>query len=185
MWNFLLSNNYDGVENTVDWNAVYKSVFSATIETKLRSFQIKLNLRAIVTNITLYGFGIKDTENCDFCKQFPETLMHIFCECPCVKLYWENVSAYICGVLKKNFVISDFDKVFGFQNSTPNFDCNINLLNCLLLCARFVIFRCKYGNRLPSVFEFLQFVKTVKYCESKIAVRREKTGIFRSKWQCC
>jgi len=36
------------VQNKVDWNKVYVMNYSAAIETKLRSFQIKLNLQ---TNI--------------------------------------------------------------------------------------------------------------------------------------
>jgi len=65
---------------------VYKINFYSTIETKVRSFQIKLNVRAIVTNTALHEFGLKDSANC-----------------------------------------------------------NIYLINCLLLYARFVIYKCKYG----------------------------------------
>ena len=34
-------------DQNLQWNSVYRSVYNSTIETKLRSFQIKLNLRAI------------------------------------------------------------------------------------------------------------------------------------------
>ena len=38
--------------------------------------------------------------------------------------------------------------------------------NCLLSCARFVISRCKYGNRIPTTSEFYQQVQKVKTAES-------------------
>jgi len=63
----------------VDWNKVYDMNYSATIETKLRSFQIKLNLRSIVTKIALCRFVLKMLNNCTFCHSSPETLMYLFC----------------------------------------------------------------------------------------------------------
>ena len=48
-------------DQNLQWNFVYRSVNNSTIETKLRSFQIKLNLRAILTNVALHGFCISDT----------------------------------------------------------------------------------------------------------------------------
>ena len=50
--------------DSVNWLDVYKSNYSATTETKLRSFQVKLNLRAIVTNIALHCFDIADSDKC-------------------------------------------------------------------------------------------------------------------------
>jgi len=99
------------VQNKVDWNKVYIMNYSATIETKLRSFQIKLNLRTIFTNIALCGFGLKISNNCAFCRLSSETLMHFknmphskqlkvfrsiefglfiffcMCECVCVRVF--------------------------------------------------------------------------------------------------
>ena len=37
-----------------NWSTIYKCNYDVTPETKLRSFQIKLNLRALVTNIVLH-----------------------------------------------------------------------------------------------------------------------------------
>ena len=69
------------------WNTLYRSVYNSTIETKLRSFQVKLNLRAIVTNVALvYGFSISDTDKCSFCKIEPETLLHLFYACRSIRV---------------------------------------------------------------------------------------------------
>ena len=63
---------------SIDWKKVYENNYFSTIETKLRSFQIKLNLRSLVMNVQLAGFDIIDIELCSFCLQQPETLMHFF-----------------------------------------------------------------------------------------------------------
>ena len=39
--------------NSMNWKKIYENNYFSTIETKLRSFQIKLNLRSIVTNVQL------------------------------------------------------------------------------------------------------------------------------------
>ena len=53
----------------VDWDEVYKTNYLCTIETKSRFFQIKLNLRVVVTNIQLFGFGLIESQNCKFCNK--------------------------------------------------------------------------------------------------------------------
>ena len=71
------------------------------------------------------------------------------------------------------FFLSNFNKVFGVPEIN-NTEHNIYLLNCLLLCARFVIYKCKYGNRIPIDLEFYQQVqklKTSEYILSKTVVK--------------
>ena len=46
------------IQSVVDWDEIYKTNYLCTIETELRSFQIKLNLRVVITNIQLFGFGL-------------------------------------------------------------------------------------------------------------------------------
>jgi len=52
--------------DTVSWSDVHKCNYFATPERKLRFFYIKLNLRAIDTNIVLFGIEIKTTDKCTF-----------------------------------------------------------------------------------------------------------------------
>ena len=63
---------------SIDWKKVYENNYFSTIETKLKSFQIRLNLRSLVMNVQLAGFGIIDSELCSFCLQQLEMLMHFF-----------------------------------------------------------------------------------------------------------
>ena len=68
---------------SIDIRAINRRTIScnnyfSTIETKLRFFQIKSNLRAIMTNVQLHGFSIVDTPSCLFCAQSIETILHVF-----------------------------------------------------------------------------------------------------------
>jgi len=58
-----------------------------TLETKLRSFQIRLNMRSIITNIQLHGFEIIESNLCLFCSKLPENLLHSFCDCVIVEKF--------------------------------------------------------------------------------------------------
>ena len=71
--------------------------------------------------------------------------------------------------------------VFGVPKIN-NTEHNIYLLNCLLLCARFVIYKCKYGNRIPTALEFYQQVQKVKTSECILSKNRSKINLFRKKW---
>ena len=106
-----------------------------TPETKLRLFQIKLNLRAVVTNIVLHGLEITTTDKCTFCDAEKETLLHLFCTCVKVAPFWENVGSWIESKLKYRLVLKPFNMLFGVE-------CNhkfYTIINCLLLHARFSI----------------------------------------------
>ena len=67
--------------SSIDWSKVYNNNYFATREIKLRFFQIRLNLRSIVTNVQLHGLEIVDSNCCVFCLEEPETIMHLFCNC--------------------------------------------------------------------------------------------------------
>jgi len=90
------------------------------------------------------------------------------------------VAWYISRLLKICLTLNNFNKIFGFQKN--DYNCNLILINCLLLCARYVIYRCKYANRIPTIFEFSQMIKNVKFNELTIAQRNNKLELYRKKW---
>ena len=46
------------LSDAIDWSTIYENNYYATNETILRSFQIRLNFRSIVTNAQLYVLDI-------------------------------------------------------------------------------------------------------------------------------
>ena len=63
----------------INWPIIYKNYYHCTLETKIRSFHIELNLRATVCNSQLFGFGLIKNDLCSFCKKGSETVLHLFC----------------------------------------------------------------------------------------------------------
>ena len=88
-------------------------------------------------------------------------------------------------LFKDCFYFTNFDIVFGAQKIN-NIEHNVHLLNCLLLCARLyidesIIYRCKYGNRIPTASEFYQRVQKVKLSEFILSKNHNKIIFFRKK----
>ena len=62
---------------------------------------------------------------------------------------------------------------------------NIYLLKCVLLCARFVVYSCKFGDRIPTALEFYQEVQKVKSSEFILSKNYGKINLFRKKNGIC
>jgi len=59
----------------------WKSAYTCTKSMKLRCFNFKLLNRRIATSVFLCKAGMYPTDHCTFCKQEPETLLHLFFKC--------------------------------------------------------------------------------------------------------
>ena len=75
----------------INRRTTYCNNYFCATEAKLRSFQIKLNLRVVVTIVQLHGFGITESPFCSFCVQRIETILHFFCVCSVVDQFWNEV----------------------------------------------------------------------------------------------
>ena len=65
----------------------YKQTGRLTLSTKLRSFQYRLINFAIVTNVQLCKWKVKDSPKCTFCNDKEETYLHLFAQCQTVHNY--------------------------------------------------------------------------------------------------
>ena len=144
--------------DTIDWSNIYKNNYYATNETKLRSFQIRLNLRSIVTKIQLCVLDITSDNLCTFCGEEPETLIHLFCDCKIVDAFWNDVFHWILARFRINVPSNNFHKLFGFHTQYANNP----LVNHMLLLARFLIYRCKHSNTTPNMPQYFNAITCTK-----------------------
>nr|BAC82626.1 pol-like protein [Ciona intestinalis] len=165
----------------LNWSEIYKNLYDCTFETKLRSFQVKINLRAIVLNDKLHGFGIIETDVCTFCGVNKETIYHLFCECKHVQVYWESVSAWMDSVLCHKTIISNTVKLFGIHNDCLE-KCVLNLMNCMLVVARFVIYKCRIQNLKPNIEMFIYAMNRSRANEKAVAIKHNKLLQYKLKW---
>ena len=150
-----------------------KTIIQATNETKLRSFQIRLNLRPIVTQLQLHGFELVNDNLSKFCRKEPETLMHLVCDCEIV------VSEFMSPRLLTNIVLRKQHMLFGFDHKGIIF-C---FLNGLLICARFLICRCKYSKSKPDMLLYFNLIDQVKKSEYIIVKQSNKLCVHFKRWK--
>ena len=71
------------------------SIDVVTIVPKYRSFIYRLYMRALVTNIQLKHWKMRDSNLCSFCKKAKETYLHLFVVCDTVNSIWEQTHVFI------------------------------------------------------------------------------------------
>ena len=130
---------------------MYRSVYNSTIETKLRSFQVKPNLRAIVTNEAVHGFSLSDTDKYSFSKIEPKPLQHLFCECRITLVIWNDVTEWISLTLRISLSFRPCEILFVVEGENNQAE----LINCLSFYIRFYTNKSRILGSLPTTNEAL------------------------------
>ena len=103
------------ISGSINWDKIHQRNFFSSINTRIRSFYFKLFHKAIALNDFLFKIKRKDSPNCSFCKDVPETIVHVFIECNVVKPIWDETISVINQKSNKILIPSIFDKMFGYQ----------------------------------------------------------------------
>ena len=77
-------------QENIDWKTVYRTPFLCIKITKLIVFQFKLLHRRLATNSFLTKINLMDNEQCTFCQNDKETLIHLFWTCEVSTLFWQS-----------------------------------------------------------------------------------------------
>ena len=167
----------EGLEDPedTDWEEIHNRNFRCSIETRLRSFYFKIFHNAIAFNNFLFKINRKDSPNCDFCQNSPETIKHIFCNCEYVTPIWENLVKIIQNKFDVDFTLSNFEKIFGVYKD--------NFLSYLILCVKYYIYICKFQDKKPNFINCIIFIKSKRDSEYVIAQRRGKLSAHFKKWR--
>ena len=162
-----------------DWELINKIPYDCTSETFLQSFQYKIIHRYFPCKYNLNVWKIESNNLCDHCNAI-DTLSHYFAKCPRVELFW--------GYLKKWF-LRNFEFVINFTPldillGIPNFDRNvdIDILNFVILYAKYFIYTCKKFNVSIDLYKFLVKLKTRIVIEEYRCKMYNKIQEFENKW---
>ena len=86
----------------------------------------------------LFNIKLVNSPICSFCHDAEETLVHLFCECPVSKSFWNEICSWYSCISKSTLTIHSFDICFGHNVHTkPEI-----ILNHLILIAKFYIYQC-------------------------------------------
>ena len=140
-------------QENIDWNTVYRTPFQCTKITKPIVFQFKLLHRRLATNSFLTEINLKDNEQCTFCQNDKETLIHLFWTCEVSILFWQGFKQWAInrGELSNITNLSSY-LVLGLK---PNKNKSINFH---FLISRYFIWTCKMRNISPEIENFPLFL---------------------------
>ena len=162
------------------WSKVYNNNYFAARETKLRSFQIRLYLKSIVTNVQLHGLEIVDSNCSVFCLEEPETIMHLFCSSKFVQMFWCDVSDWLSVKFfyDFNFELLKTDvNYLDFKKTMISF--SLSMHYC---CTLFLVHRCKYFKCKPNMAQYFNFVNSIRQSKYFIAKKKYELDAHFRKW---
>ena len=161
--------------NSPVWEEIITRNFKSTIDTRLRSFFIKLFYRAIALNDFLFKIKRKDSPLCSFCNNSPETFLHLFISCPRIQSLWQKTVDLVNQKEKKNIIFSDFERIFGFKGDS--------LISYIFLSLKYFIYLCKFQNKIPDFACFKPYLVSNKDIEYRIAKKKGKLSAHFRKWR--
>ena len=121
--------------------------------------------RRIATNDFLFKIGLKQTDTCSFCRQFTETLAHLYWYCNYTQKLWKDICQWITQntTLNKSIAFSPVICLGLIDNISDL------LLHHLFLITKRYIYTCKLNNCNPVLQVYIQTVMNSMEIEKDIA----------------
>ena len=91
------------------------------------------------------------SSSCSFCDISDETVVHLFWHCPFAKMFWQDVLGFIRSEIYNESVLYWKDAVLGFVDFDQSKKGHFNMINLILLLAKFHIHKSKYLNAKTSL----------------------------------
>ena len=167
----------DFCEGLLDFGKAHMRIYKVTNNPKYRSFQYRLLQRGIITNIHLKKWGILGSDLCTFCKNVPETLVHLFCSCPVVFGLWLDIKkllnewyprAEVC-ILESNIILNRISR--------------LEVINFICLIVKQYVYQNRCLGKDLHIVEVKKVVTSIRCIERYIAIKNNKLPIHDKKWR--
>ena len=107
--------------NDATWRALFKGSLKIVTDNYLRWFQYKILYNILDTNDYLFKIKVSDTNLCRMCKEYPETTVHLFVQCPQVISLWNNIVQWIKSRLLIQIDLTNARKILGYEQYDQHF----------------------------------------------------------------
>ena len=172
-------NDLNEVGNIYNTEFCFSLIYSTTLDPKLRFFQYRLLHRTITTNYILEKWKLAATNVCEFCSIHPETLYHLFLECPITKNIWNDFKQWWFQNTNNRLLLSNSEILFGFPTILP-----LNALkNTLILITKQYIYSCRCRGEIPHINSLVTRFSLTYQVEKSIALSKNKITFHNDKWQ--
>ena len=161
-----------------DFCELFGNLYKCTNNAKLRSFQYRLLHSAVITNVQLKKWKIKQSSNCSLCNSVEETIIHLMFQCPVVLAIWRG---YVTDKLR-----SITDEPFDLNEKTvmenrihPN---PAHVFNFVCLVTKMYIYSSKCVQKKLTSMALDAQIERYKSYELYEAKKSNKLFLHCKKW---
>ena len=170
--------NFTSVNDEL-WKIIFRVCFKSILDNSVAWFQYKILFNILPTRDYLHKIKLSDHNTCAFCHSFPETILHLFCECGVVQELWHNVSQWIARKIGFQIELTNDEKILGYYKTDQNFW----PLNFVILITKKYIYWCTCKEMNLDIY-FLQKEFSRVFIEQKTLFRINlNQNNFDRKWE--
>ena len=159
---------------------LFQNVKHLSNTTKLRSFQYRLLNLAIVTNMQLKKWNIKDSDLCTHCNTEKETIEHLFFHCKVAKTLLKEADNIVRRYQGDRMQQHDITMENVLFNNIMKEPCS--LINTVILIIKNLIYVNRCLNKKCTIRELRDRVELCQKIELYNARKSKKTNLHYKKW---
>ena len=165
-------------DNSLSWADIYLIPHNCTEDTRLKSFQYNILMRAVYTNNKLFKANMHGTELCSFCNTFSENIEHLFFEYVKTRNLYFRLRDWIKEYTDIEIEINHNNMLFGIVSAI---DSNTALNNIIILAKKFIFIQRAKGK---TELDFNGLKNYIKYRVNveKYSLQNTGTNAFERKW---
>ena len=174
-WNTELNLNID----EITWQQIFRICSKLPQHHNLIWFQYRILHRILGTRTLLAKIDKATSPDCFLCKSAPETIFHIFSQCPDVLDFWKNVRVWVKNKTGLSLDLGRLEYILGYLNT----DTNSLPINILLVATKYYIYSNSRLSKTLYIPELLEKIKSI-YDEQKLVATLEfKQETFNKTWR--
>ena len=116
----------------------------------------------------LHKMNIRENSICNFCNTEEDSIIHYIWECRIIKQFWNEINRFINSQLSLNINITKTNVILS------NIREKSEIINPVILLAKYYIHVCKWINTSPSIDNFINYMNKQEFLERKIAFNQNK-----------
>ena len=159
-----------------DWKQINSAV-KPLGEIQLQWFQYRILHRILGTKSFLHKVGIADSPFCTFCDQMPETIMHLFGECPVVERLIVEVKTWFSEIYEIEFDISRSNFILGVPLKKDE------TLNMVLTILKYYIYKQKMKNCRLSLIGYKKNLIYYYKLEHYLSKKNSTEARHQKRWE--
>ena len=130
-WQAKLGPNFDRLIHEKS----FRNIRTVTNITKYRDFQFRLLHNKIFCNDVLFHWGIKDSQQCDYCPE-KQTVTHLFYDCTQIRDFWFKLYMYLSERTEDQLVLSIPNVIYNLVHPKAG-----HIVNFIVLTAKILYFQ--------------------------------------------